>query len=148
MRINVNLTPNLTLQYWGQPFATSGNYNQLKMVTQSRNPGYENRFHIYDSVQLQNPDPDNNYAVDEDRDGVLDYKFENPNFNFNEFLSNLVVRYEYVPGSVVYFVWSQSRQYQTETGKFDLSQNLGGLYNQEKPTNTLMVKFSYRIALH
>lgn len=147
-RINVNLTPNLTIQYWGQPFVTYGKYTQLKMVTQSRASKYENRFHIYDSAQLGEPDADNNYNVDENRDGTPDYKFENPNFNFNEFLSNLVLRWEYVPGSVIYFVWSQNRQYKTETGEFDLSHNLDGLYNIQKPTNTIMLKLSYRLALH
>lgn len=148
MRINVNLTPNLTIQYWGQPFVTAGNYTRLKMVTESRDPKYENRFHIYDSAQLSAPDTDNNYMVDENKDGTIDYQFKNPNFNFNEFLSNLVLRWEYVPGSVLYFVWSQNRRYETETGDFDLSHNLDGLYNYEKPTNTIMLKLSYRIALH
>lgn len=147
-RINFNITPDLTLQYWGQPFVTSGNFTQFKMATQTRDPEYANRFHIYDSQQLSAPDENNEYAVDENRDGKIDYRFENPNFNFNEFLSNLVLRWEYQPGSVIYLVWSQSRQYTSEAGKFDLSHNLDGLYNLEKPNNTIMLKFSYRIALH
>jgi hypothetical protein len=147
-RINVNITPNLTIQYWGQPYVSSGKYNQIKMVTKSRDPEYANRFHIYDSRQLSAPDVNNYYQVDENRDGKPDYQFENPNFNFNEFLSNLVLRWEYLPGSVLYLVWSQNRRYTTTSGDFDLSHNLDGLYGNDRPNNTLMVKLSYRIAMH
>jgi hypothetical protein len=77
-----------------------------------------------------------------------DYQFENPNFSFNEFLSNLVLRWEYLPGSVLYLVWSQNRQYTTTTGNFDLTGNLSGLYSGEKPNNTLMIKLSYRIPVY
>ncbi|HWR99344.1 MAG TPA: DUF5916 domain-containing protein [Prolixibacteraceae bacterium] len=147
-RINVNLRPNLTIEYWGQPFITSGNYTDLKMVTNSKSSEYNDRFHIYDANQLSGPDADNNYLVDENRDGKTDYQFENPNFNFNEFLSNLVLRWEYLPGSALYLVWSQNRRYESTSGDFDLSHNLGELYSYEKPNNTLMIKLSYRIALH
>ena len=147
-RINVNITPNLTIQYWGQPYVSSGKYSQLKMVTKSRDSEYANRFHIYDSKQLKAPDANNFYMVDENRDGNSDYQFENPNFNFNEFLSNLVLRWEYLPGSALYLVWSQNRKHTSTSGDFDLSHNLDGLYGNERPNNTLMVKLSYRIALH
>jgi len=147
-RININILPNLTIQYWGQPYLSSGNYSQIKMVTNSRDPKYANRFRIYGSQQLSVPDANNNYHVDENLDGNPDYQFENPNFNFNEFLSNLVLRWEYLPGSVLYLVWGQHRLYQATQGNFDFSQNLNELYNHEKPNNTLMVKLSYRIAVH
>lgn len=147
-RINVNIRPNLTIEYWGQPFFTSGSYKDLKMVTNPTSCSYSDRFHIYDAQQLSGPDADNYYLVDENRDGKTDYQFENPNFNFNEFLSNLVLRWEYLPGSTLYLVWSQNRRYESTSGHFDLSQNLNDLYNHEKPNNTLMLKLSYRIAVH
>ncbi len=117
-------------------------------VTNPRNERYANRFRIYDSQQLSVPNADNYYLVDENRDGKPDYPFENPNFNFNEFLSNLVLRWEYLPGSALYLVWSQNRRYTTTTGEFDLSHNPDGLYGHEKPNNSLMIKLSYRIAVH
>ena len=148
VRVNVNIRPNLTIQYWGQPFISSGNYSHLKMVTHPRDNNYFNRFQVYDNQQLWRPDADNNYHVDENHDGHSDYQFTNPNFNFNEFLSNLVLRWEYLPGSVLYLVWSQKRDFTTTTGDFDLPHNLNGLYGNEKPNNTLMIKLSYRIAVH
>jgi len=148
-RININIRPNLTIEYWGQPFITAGKYTNLKMVTQATNTNYQNRFHIYDAQQLLPILNGNNIVlIDENRDGKADYQFYNPNFNFNEFLSNLVLRWEYLPGSTLYLVWSQNRRYEATSGNFDFSQNLGHLYNNEKPNNTIMLKFSYRIALH
>ncbi len=147
-RININIRPNLTIQYWGQPFITSGKYKQLKMVTHPMAKSYSSRFQIFDPQQLSLSDPDNNYQVDENRDVRHDYQFENPDFNFNEFLSNLVLRWEYLPGSTVYLVWSQNRRYTSTSGDFDFSHNLDQLYSNEKPNNTIMVKLSYRIAVN
>lgn len=147
-RINVNIRPNLTIQYWGQPFIASGKYSRIKMVTNPKAANYYDRFQVYDGQQLSGPDADDNFHVDENRDGKSDYQFSNPNFNFNEFLSNLVLRWEYIPGSTLYLVWSQHRAYETTNGEFDFSHNFNNLYNQEKPNNTFMIKLSYRIAVH
>ena len=105
-RINININPNLTTQYWGQPFLTSGKYDHFKKTTATRAKTYVDRFQVFNSQHITTPDPDNYYLVDENKDGNYDYKFENPDFNFNEFLSNLVLRWEYLPGSALYLVWS------------------------------------------
>jgi hypothetical protein len=118
------------------------------MVTQATNKNYFDRFHIYDSQQLTTSNDQSVYRVDENKDGITDYQFDNPNFNFNEFLSNLVLRWEYLPGSALYLVWSQNRRFEASNGNFDFSHNFSELYKNEKPNNTLMVKLSYRIAVH
>src|SRR4030043_638299 len=33
LRLNFNITPNLTLQYWGQPFISVGKYDNFKKIT-------------------------------------------------------------------------------------------------------------------
>jgi hypothetical protein len=147
-RINVNISPNLTIQYWGQPFIASGKYSRIKMVTNPKANQYTSRFHIFDQQQLVGPDINNNFLIDENRDGKTDYQFENPNFNFNEFLSNLVLRWEYLPGSTLYVVWSQHRKYESTVGDFDFSRNFDNLYSHEKPNNMFLIKLSYRIAVH
>jgi hypothetical protein len=144
----VNISPNLTIQYWGQPFIASGKYSRIKMVTNPKANQYTSRFHIFDQQQLVGPDINNNFLIDENRDGKTDYQFENPNFNFNEFLSNLVLRWEYLPGSTLYVVWSQHRKYESTVGDFDFSRNLDNLYSHEKPNNMFLIKLSYRIAVH
>ncbi|MCK4880852.1 MAG: carbohydrate binding family 9 domain-containing protein, partial [Bacteroidales bacterium] len=33
LRVNFSITPDLTIQYWGQPFTASGDYTDFKMIT-------------------------------------------------------------------------------------------------------------------
>jgi hypothetical protein len=61
-----------------------------------------------------------------------------------EFLSNLVLRWEYRPGSIIYLVWSQNRSAYANTGGFDFNNDMGSLFD-EAPQNTFLLKFSYRI---
>jgi len=50
---------------------------------------------------------DGAYLVDEDVDGTIDYSFGDPDFAYVQFRSNLVLRWEYIPGSEIFLVWSQ-----------------------------------------
>lgn len=56
------------------------------------------------------------------------YPYDNPDFYFLQFRSNLVYRWEYKPGSVLYLVWSQGRTVQG---------------NEAVPQNDYLVKVSY-----
>ncbi|HEX6333067.1 MAG TPA: DUF5916 domain-containing protein, partial [Flavisolibacter sp.] len=105
-RVNFNITPDLTLQYYGQPFITRPLYSQLAYVSDPLHKKYDARFTVFAPNQLTRTD--NVYAIDEDSDGVVDYSFSAPDFNFVQFRSNFIVRWEYRPGSELYFVWSQS----------------------------------------
>lgn len=147
LRININLTPDFSIQYWGQPFLASGKYRNFKTVTDSKATIYNDRFQLLNARQLI-LNTNDTYSVDENLDGNTDYTFDNPNFNFNEFLSNLVLRWEYVPGSTIYLVWSQNRDYEGASGDFDFSHNFSKLYNYEKANNIFLIKLSYRFALH
>ncbi len=93
--------------------------------------------------------PANRYDIDEDNNGSTDYSFRNNNFNYQFFLSNLVVRWEYNPGSSVYLVWSQSRNFYNESGRMDYFNDLGDLFNRDNniPHNVFLIKFSYRFGL-
>lgn len=148
VRVNVNLTPDLTIQYWGQPFFATGKYNAYKMITNPKADRFSDRYSLYTPGQLTYNSAEEMYYVDENQDGTTDYSFEQPNFNFNEFLSNLVVRWEYTPGSTVYLVWSQSRDYSNSFGDFNLEQGFNDLFNGDQPYNVFLIKFSYRIGLH
>lgn len=104
-RLNYNITPDLTIQYYGQPFITRPLYSQFAYVADPLNADYNSRFQKYDATQISYAN--NEYSIDEDRDGVTDYSFYQPDFNFVQFRSNLVIRWEYRPGSELYLVWSQ-----------------------------------------
>ena len=146
-RVNLNLSPNLTFQYWGQPFIATGRYYDYKYIVDPMADKYSDRFSTYTSQQITR-DGDN-YNIDENSDGTTDYTFERKDFNVQEFLSNLVIRWEYNPGSSVYLVWSQTRSSSSDSGNMDLISNLGDLFNtsDNKPHNVFLIKFSYRFGL-
>jgi hypothetical protein len=146
-RVNINISPDLTLQYWGQPFIATGKYRNYKFITNPNAEKYKDRFLVYNNDQFI-PGPDE-LNIDENRDNTPDYGFEKPDFNVQYFLSNLVIRWEYNPGSSVYLVWSQTRDSSNETGNLDLMNNLGDLFDRSnsKPHNVFLVKFSYRFGL-
>jgi len=145
-RLNLNLSPNLTLQYWGQPFIATGTYYDHKMIVEPRAADYEDRFVTYTPEQISY-DGDQ-YNIDENTDGTSDYSFDKMDFNVQEFLSNMVLRWEYNPGSSVYLVWSQTRS-SSGTDNPDLANDLGNLFNtsDNKPHNVFLIKFSYRFGL-
>jgi hypothetical protein len=144
LRINLNLSPDLTLQYWGQPFIATGKFRNYKYITDPMADNYADRFHVYTPSQIRS-DPDN-YYVDENEDGSDDYSFEKSNFNVQEFLSNLVIRWEYSPGSSLYLVWSQTRSGFNDSGNMEVFNDFGDLFNgkENKPYNVFLVKLSYR----
>ena len=148
-RINFNLTPDLTLQYWGQPYVASGKYYDHKVILEPMADNYHDRFWTFTPEQKEYVVADNRYDIDMDNNGSTDLSFGNSDFNYQFFLSNLVVRWEYNPGSSVFLVWSQSRNFSNETGRMDFFNDVGDLFNRDNniPHNVFLIKFSYRFGL-
>jgi hypothetical protein len=151
-RVNLNLSPDLTLQYWGQPFVAIGKYREYKYITDPMASEYHNRFYTYTSDQItliKDQDNGDYYKFDENADGTEDFRFTKPDFNVQYFLSNLVIRWEYNPGSSLYLVWSQTREGFNGTGNLDLFNDLGDLFHRgdNKPHNVFLIKLSYRFGL-
>jgi hypothetical protein len=146
-RVNLNISPNLTFQYWGQPFVATGKYYDHKLINSPMASSYHDRYSVYSPDQISYDG--SQYNVDENVDGKTDYTIEKSDFNVKQFLSNLVVRWEYNPGSTVFLVWSQTRSYNSDSGQMDFFNNLGDLFNKGKniPHNVFLVKFSYRFGL-
>lgn len=137
-RIDYNVTPELSIQYYGSPFTTGGKYSGFKKVTDPKADDYYSRFSELAPVL----NDDNNYEVSENNNGTVDYSFKNPNFDFSQFRSNFVFRWEYHPGSQLYFVWSQDRTEYVEPGIQDLGKRMGGI-KDIFPNNIFFVKFKY-----
>jgi hypothetical protein len=146
-RVNFNLSPDLTLQYWGQPFVATGKYFDHKYISNVSADEYKDRFSTY--TDAQKTFADNTYSIDENLDGNTDYSFGNNDFNVQQFLSNLVLRWEYSPGSSVYLVWSQNRSNYVNSGEMNYFNDMGDLFNKNNnvPNNVFLIKFSYRFGL-
>jgi hypothetical protein len=143
-RINYTITPDLTIQYWGQPFVAAGKYNDFKFITNPKAQDFTDRFHTYSANQLSFDE--SGYNVDDNMDGSTDYRFRNPDFNVREFLSNLVIRWEFNPGSSVYFVWNQTRSVNDNIGEIQYFNDLDQMFSI-KPHNIFLIKFSYRVGV-
>lgn len=143
LRINYTITPDLSIQYWGQPFISAGKYSEFKRITDSRSDIFTNRFSEISGSQLSYSVPDKLYTVSDPGGNQL-YSFDQPDFNIKEFLSNMVVRWEYLPGSTIYLVWSQTRSQSVTNGAFNYGNDLGDLFDK-KPYNVFLLKMSFRL---
>ncbi len=124
-RLNFTATPNLSFQFYGEPFNTNGRYSNWKELNAPRADSYADRFKSYGS-------------------GAPEFD----GFNFRQFRSNTVLRYEYRPGSTLFMVWQQGRsnfltpgdaEYQTN---YRLSRDYDSPF-RDHPNNTFLVKLSY-----
>jgi hypothetical protein len=136
-RVDYNITPEISIQYYGSPFATVGKYSDFKRVIDPRASKYYNRF-----AQVEPTLNGNTYNVAESNNASNEFEFPNPNFDFSQFRSNLVFRWEYRAGSQVNFVWSQDRTSFVQPGSQTLSNGISSL-REIFPNNIFLIKFNY-----
>lgn len=140
-RATYMITPNLSVQYWGQPFGASGRYSQFKHVVNSDAASYRERFTTLDGTQIKASGDD--YEVDVNKDGIKEYAFGKPDFNFGQFRSNMVLRWEYIPGSTFFLVWTQ----EINGAFYDHGGGAFQRYAFDFPTqahNIFLMKYTYR----
>lgn len=145
IRIEFFLTPDLSVQYWGQPFLFAGDYDNFMSVVDPGNSNFYEQFHTFSDNEISYDGSLDYYEIDENNDGNIDYGFDNPDFSVYDFRSNLVLRWEYVPGSTVFIVWSQGKYGDDPYGEFDLNRQINNLLDA-KSNNVFLVKFSYRFS--
>lgn len=146
IRVNFSITPDLTIQYWGQPFVFAGKYTEFKRASETMASYYYDRFHKFSPGEIAYDVENEVYHVEEPGGEGIEYSFDNPDFKVFEFRSNLVVRWEYIPGSAVYLVWSQGREGDDNIGEPDFGSDMNALFDI-KPHNIFLVKFTYRLSL-
>jgi hypothetical protein len=144
-RLNYNITPDLTLQYYGQPFITRPRYKNFGYVSNPLAKKYDNRFHPFTASEISYDTNNSAYNVDETGDGLADYSFSNPDFNFVQFRSNLVIRWEYKAGSELYLVWSQGST-PDAFGDLDtpITKSLFDNAFADQARNIFLIKWTYR----
>jgi len=141
-RVDLNISPEFSVQYYGSPFVSRGSYWDFKKVSDPEASEYKDRFELFRNVVPEN----GKYLLDDNNDFISDYSIGNPDFNFHQFRSNLVAKWEYRLGSFVYFVWSSER-----TGRSDDSQaSYAESYKQLRsvfPNNIFLIKLNYWFSL-
>jgi hypothetical protein len=141
-RVDLNITPEFSIQYYGSPFISLGSYTDFKRVTDADSENYNNRFEVFNNPVLS----DGKYLLDENNDLIPDYSIDNPDFNFHQLRSNLVAKWEYRLGSFIYLVWSSERT--GNTGSSDAS--ISDSYKELRsifPSNIFLIKLNYWFTL-
>ena len=146
IRVNLSFTPDLSFEYWGQPFLFSANYYGYKRVTTPGQKNFDSQFYHYVGNQIAFDAGNNQYLIHDPENPGYTITLDNPDFSVVEFRSNMVLRWEFVPGSSLYLVWSQSNSNSTSEGIFNFKDNITSLA-VTKPTNIFLVKFSYHVKI-
>ncbi len=134
-RIDYNITPELSIQYYGSPFASAGHYSAFKSVTNPKANGYADRFETLVSESVG----DSFLLLESSGES---YFISDPDFSFSQFRSNMVFRWEYRPGSQLYFVWSNERTASENVSAAKLHDAFSGL-GDVFPNNLFLIKLSY-----
>ena len=139
IRVDLAVTPLVTLQVYAQPFLSSGDYEGFSAL---RTPGTYDflQFGENGSTLQQHGDF---YSVDADGSGpARTIPFPNPDFRVRSFRSNVVLRWEYLPGSTLFVVWAQDRFGRASEPGLDGIDDMRDLWN-DPMRNVLLVKASY-----
>ncbi len=140
IRLNWTFTPKLSFQLYTQILLGVGDYERFKELARARS--YD--FNIFGQEQSTISFADEMYTVDPDGGGPApSFSFPNPDFNLKSLRGTAVLRWEYLPGSILYFVWTQNRADYAYPGDFNFSRDIGDVFSAPGD-NIFLIKISYR----
>jgi hypothetical protein len=121
VRLNYTVTPDLTFEFYGQPFVAKGRYTDFREVSSTPAAAdYDARF-----IPFTPP------ADIEDQ------------FQVSSLRSNAVLRWEYRPGSTLFLVWTHGRQASADERSDQSWRNDYRDLFDEHPNNTFLIKLAY-----
>ena len=152
-RVDWTFAPTLSLQLFAQPFVSAGDYRDFREFTtpgESRYAVYgrdrgtvcaygapgARTFAIHPTQAVECPETASGAA------GML--RLGDPDFNVRSLRGNAVLRWEYRPGSTLFFVWQQERSGFEALGGFDAGRDVGRLF-REPARNVFLIKATYWI---
>ncbi|MEN9592855.1 MAG: hypothetical protein RJA21_1329 [Gemmatimonadota bacterium] len=104
LRANYAFSPNLSLEAYAEPFVASGRYSRMGELSAPRSRllreyGTDGTTIAIDSAGTRRI-----------TDGASTFTISNRDFNILSFRSNMVMRWEWIPGSTFFLVWQQNRR--------------------------------------
>jgi hypothetical protein len=138
MRVDWTFSPRLSLQVYAQPLISSGDYTDFKELSRPRS--YE---FLHYGTNGSTYDPVTG-TVDPDGPGgpATAFVIDNPDFNVRSVRGSAVLRWEYLPGSSLYLVWTQNRSDDNGDPSTDLGSSISSL-GSLPGENIFMIKLSY-----
>ncbi|MEO8563633.1 MAG: DUF5916 domain-containing protein [bacterium] len=143
-RVNWTMRPTVTLQLYAQPFFASGDYSAFGEYAAPRTLTQVN--YGTDVGTLTHNTAASTYTADPDgpTGPAAPFTFGDPNFTSRSLRGTAVLRWEYRPGSTMFFVWTQQRSGDASFGDFDFSRDSRSLLG-DRPDNVFLVKATYWI---
>jgi hypothetical protein len=149
-RVNLTFSPTLSLQLYLEPFISTGDFGTFR---EFRAPGTFDFLVYGEDVGTIELDEDGAFSVDPDGDGAAPgFRLSDQDFSHRSLLGNAVLRWEWRPGSTVFFVWQQSRRNsvsghglggaQPWVGNFDFGRDAEDMF-AVAPDNIFMIKVNY-----
>lgn len=133
-RLNWTFTTDLSLELFAQPLLASGDYVTYKQLLESESFAFDEfseGTHLGDACITGRTclNESGTRFVDFDQDGQSDLSFSDRDFNIRSLRANAVLRWEYIPGSTIFFVWQRRQSDQARVGNFDFSRDLSALFD-------------------
>jgi len=138
IRLNVSFTPTMSLQFYGQPLIAVGRYSDYKELARPKSLDF-----IGQGAGAWTYDP----ATREfDPDGPGPASSEVNDFNTKSLRGNAVFRWEYLPGSALYLVWTQQRSDYESIPDFNAGESFSRLWSAQAE-NIFLAKLTYYMHL-
>ena len=103
-RVNYTFTPNLTLETYAEPFASSGRYSGFGELLAPRSRELLEYGTSGTTIERRS---DGSHLVIAGTDSLT---IDNQDFNIRSLRSNVVLRWEWRPGSALFLVWQQDQE--------------------------------------
>ncbi|MBU0475765.1 MAG: carbohydrate binding family 9 domain-containing protein [Bacteroidetes bacterium] len=143
IRVDWSFTSTFSLQLYLQPLISVGNYNNFRELAKPNSSEFNSYGENGSTIEYDTESE--KYTVTPDENAPdKSFSFYNPNFNFKSLRGNAVLRWEVLPGSVLYFVWTHEKMNFQDPGEFHLGKDFSNLWESEAD-NIFLVKFSYWI---
>jgi hypothetical protein len=113
-RLNVNFSPEMSLELFAQPFVATGDYGDPLQLAAPRTYDFE----------------------------PYEGEVEDDDFRRTSLRGNAVLRWEWRPGSTLFVVWQQRRAGSFDDGEFRFGRDSRAVFNQ-RPNNVFLVKLNY-----
>ena len=140
-RVNWTIRPEMTLQLFAQPFVASGDYDSFREFAAPRS--YDKLEYGRNLGTIARSATTSRYTVDPDAAGPASaFSFVDPNFTSRSLRGTAVLRWEYRPGSTMFFVWTQQRSGGDTAGDIDFRRDSRALV-ADRPDNVFLVKATY-----
>ncbi len=136
------ITPELSLQYYGSPYASTGKFLDYRKVEDSKSWDLDDRYSFLKVVE----NDQGKFLYDDDNNLYYDFEDGNFDFNYQEFQSNFVARWEYKTGSTIYFVWTNTRFTYDDVHNPSIINSFKDIM-KVKAQNAFMIKVSYWFSL-